>query len=460
MKKWKLVLTAVFVSAAAIACGAAVGCKKSHSHDFASEWTSNSVEHWHEATCGDDVKGSKGEHTFDDNYHCTTCQYDLELTGIKVTKKKTDYDLTKLTRAIAVNDISVTGITADNTEITLKQSSYELEYYKGDVQLDNLSAVDGGAYNIWATAEIGDEVYESFVVVYVVEKVEGFERVGNFTTEQGLGLDEMLDTWNFKVTYSSGRTKDVYLKDNEQVGHYKDKNVEIGNYSTFEETGADGKKATVTYTELDCKGVPVTVSENVTYKITNNGSSNVNFKQYSYNGIKATLADSTKDNQVLSQSNFASGTVGDDNYDNSFLTLLSGGIAQYRNSGSNQCLEIKGDTLSVTFEGVGMLVIGCRSTGGTNYSSIAIRGEDGEYVAADYSAASTTIGKDDNDNIYSVTTSSTLTFYIDKPGTYTICTFVEVQTAGDFIGTNRYTRIESLKMTDILNTNSDAEGED
>lgn len=88
-----MALTAVLAGVAAIACGVAVGCKKSHRHEFSNEWSASPTEHWHAAICGDtDEKGSLGKHTFDSAYHCDTCGYDLELAGIKVTKTRTEYE--------------------------------------------------------------------------------------------------------------------------------------------------------------------------------------------------------------------------------------------------------------------------------------------------------------------------------------------------------------------------------
>ena len=66
-----------------------------HQHTFSSEWTSDSSTHWHEATCGHDVKGSEAAHIFGawvidteatetaeglKHRNCTVCNYKEEET--------------------------------------------------------------------------------------------------------------------------------------------------------------------------------------------------------------------------------------------------------------------------------------------------------------------------------------------------------------------------------------------
>ena len=47
--------------------------EKNHVHTFADAWESDAVNHWHESTCGHDVKGSEAAHTPDANGFCTVC---------------------------------------------------------------------------------------------------------------------------------------------------------------------------------------------------------------------------------------------------------------------------------------------------------------------------------------------------------------------------------------------------
>ena len=79
MKKFKLVMVALMLSAGALA-----GCGKEepkpdpvpeHVHTFSTEWTSDETNHWHAATCGHDVKDGEGAHTFGNDGMCSVCDY-------------------------------------------------------------------------------------------------------------------------------------------------------------------------------------------------------------------------------------------------------------------------------------------------------------------------------------------------------------------------------------------------
>ena len=55
-----------------------------HTHTFSEEWNYNETQHWHDATCGHDVKSDLGNHQFvnvsatDEGYvdRCRVCQYE------------------------------------------------------------------------------------------------------------------------------------------------------------------------------------------------------------------------------------------------------------------------------------------------------------------------------------------------------------------------------------------------
>ena len=47
--------------------------EKNHVHTFADAWESDAANHWHESTCGHDVKGSEAAHTPNANGFCTIC---------------------------------------------------------------------------------------------------------------------------------------------------------------------------------------------------------------------------------------------------------------------------------------------------------------------------------------------------------------------------------------------------
>lgn len=442
MKKWKIVISSLLVATALGAGIAAVGCNK-HTHTYSEDWSTSSTHHWKEPTCGDTEElGSYGEHRWNGNWVCEDCSYARSFAGLKVTKTKTEYTLEdKLTTNVSVKDIQVAAVNENGDETAI--TDYQLTYYKGKEKIDSMSKVSGGAYNIWVNAEVGGETKEAFVMVYVIDNVVKFDRADGFDDSartQDLGLDVISDKWNFVVTYSSGATKTVNVRD---------EHIVRTNFTTFLER--ENETATVTYTELNVIGEPQVMTETVAYTINKNPNSNITYKEYSFDAITETLSADEQDasTTTLKQSNL----IGN----NAFLHLVEGGTLSYRgtkssNNGGLKCIEVKNEALQVTFDGVGVLVIGARSNSNSAYSSIALKGEDGDYVMATYQLSNKNIGKDDDDYIYSVTGDSfnELTFEITKPGTYTIMTIEEVLSEGNTVDTNRNTRINKIELTDIL----------
>ena len=47
--------------------------EKNHVHTFADAWESDAANHWHESTCGHDVKGSEADHTTNEYGFCSVC---------------------------------------------------------------------------------------------------------------------------------------------------------------------------------------------------------------------------------------------------------------------------------------------------------------------------------------------------------------------------------------------------
>lgn len=442
MKKWRIILSSVLAVAAAVACGAAVGCKTGHKHSYESEWTTTETHHWHKPKC-DDTENLKdyGEHTAQSDgngYKCSVCSKELKVAGIAVEKQETQYTLNGVQTAnIKTDDITVKCYSEGSIELgTLSSSDYTISYYKDDVAVTDLTGVTSGAYNIWAETEIEGEKVDAFVLVYVIDNVTDFRRTGSFTTSQALGLDQMSTTWNFNVTYSSGKSETINVSD---------QRIFRNNFTTFLK---GDRQANVTFSERNCMGVEFTKSVDISYSV-GAAAGNVVLDEYDFNALATALGDKKSESRFsLSSDEYFTGK-------NAFLKY-AGGTVDYRGP-SNNVLEIRGNGLLVTFEGVGVLEVKARGTGNSAFGSIALRDEDGNYVAAEYAATTTTIGKDDARNVYSVTGPSganTLTFFIDKPGVYTICTVSEVIVNDEIIDTaTKNTRIEAINKTDVKGAN-------
>ncbi len=147
--------------------------------------------------------------------------------------------------------------------------------------------------------------------------------------------------------------------------------------------------------------------------------------------IKDKNGNDTTDNAPIPQSLF-NGTQ------NEFMTILGEGVT-YRDS-QGDCIELKGEAMQVTIENGGTLTIQVASTGGSNWSSIAVKDASGEYMPATYTASDKIANEGNAYGVYT-TTKATFTFKLPA-GTYTLCTLASV----DGNSTNRSTRLYALTI--------------
>lgn len=413
-------------------------CGWQHTHSYASTYSYDAYTHWNECSCG--LKKNETKHDWE-NGQCSVCHMEMPSIGIDVTKTTTEYPLASGTAAgpsvanISVADLTVKILNADESESsTLTAADYTVKCYNGAEEVTDLSAVGPGAYNLWVSAniDVGGETKEckSFVVVYVIDEFESLEwdygAEGAVYTQPLSILDSMSSTWKFTAKYKSGRTKTVTVDD-----------CIISGLTTDSVTKS--ATATVAYTSLNAKGESESKSAQVFYEITA-ASKTINTYTYSYTAL-GTLSEKYK---------FPVGALPGDA--NAFLSVVNEGAAIYRNSGSTQVLEIKGEALSITVTEVAKLTISVSSTSSSNTSAIAIKNAAGEYIAA--TSVSSSVVKDDDYNIYGLPGKShTITFVITTPGIYTICTADEFTSNGDTTDTNRNTRIDSLVLIEEISNN-------
>ena len=328
---------------------------------------------------------------------------------------------TQTTVEIDVSKIVVKEINLDGT-VGNTVSDYSAKLYRGQEEValsDGKASVGSGVYTIWvekaSTANPGF-MRSAFVLIYVNDNIESIELKSGKTT-QTTGNDTISSTWVFTVTYASGATKEVKAKDCE---------IEIDT-----KTVAENAKAKVTYTDTNASGGVMTKTIEVSYTIT-----------------ASTSARTEIYNLDLSAINLSSGTAltqNDLEGENAFLQVGSGN-ATFKIDKEIPFIELaKAKSLQVTFDGTGKITIGFASTGGSNWSRVALKNSSGQYIAATYTPNDEVVKKDGEDNIYLVkgTTPTELTFEISESGTYSmIC-----ESNSDY---NRACRIYSVSMEDTV----------
>lgn len=165
-----------------------------------------------------------------------------------------------------VNVVDANGVVgAEVTDGCTFEAYYGSAENKITVTDKQFIADKAGSYNVWAYYEDyavpgTDKTFDlsAFVVVNVQDGLSSIEFKSNAAgtlTEQQAGSDKISSTWTFTVHYSSGVSKDITSAD-----------VEIEGLDTV--TVTNNGVATVTFTELDAKGVAKSVSTTVNYTIT------------------------------------------------------------------------------------------------------------------------------------------------------------------------------------------------
>lgn len=307
-------------------------------------------------------------------------------------------------------------------------TDYTAKLFKGQEEIivtNGKATVSSGAYAIWVEKESERNpgfIRSGFAVIYVNDDIDNVvvkEGVGTYT--QPVGVDLISDTWVFTVSYVSGASKDIKVAD----------------CSISINTLVEGSKtANATYNDYNAKGEKISKSFEVPYTIISFNGTKVENK-FNY----AAITGVSEDNFVLNQSHFTG--------DNSFLKVGSGTVT-YRTS--PQLIQIENEGLQITIQGTGLITVGVSSTNGTNTSRFGLKGEDGKYLPASYTA-NANIELDDTEdddgnvaeNVYLVTGSSALVFKytISKPGTYTL---VSTRDAAY----NRGSRIHSISVEDYV----------
>ena len=155
-----------------------------------------------------------------------------------------------------------------------------------------------------------------------------------------------------------------------------------------------------------------------------NGSVQTNNYAFSYSAIdksKLTKIDANKDG-VIAEDEYDKAQITQAVFDgtaNSFLTVIDSTKVTYRKS--NDCIEIKGENLTVTFAGTGTFKVKFASTGDSNESWFSL--EDSTGTALEASNASSLTVATGQTNVYTVTGTTwvEVTYNITAAGTYTLC---------------------------------------
>lgn len=317
-------------------------------------------------------------------------------------------------------------------------STYTATLYKGKTQVEltdgKANIEEAGAYQIWVEKPSTVQPFytlKAFVTIYVLDDPLTLTwdntAEGTLATQEE-GDDVISETWQFTVTYESGKTKTVSSKDVK--------------FTVKPDTATVGENLTASavYSEVNAKSEKVESAEaTVTYTVTERKQGNEpTVNNFSLQGLIDVLTAANggtapADRTQLKPEDFTGA--------NSFIKLSGeyGKDEVYRTA-SKGCIEIKKGTLDVTFKGTGTLTVSFASTSGTNNSRISVVDDKGNFLTAKQ-----TTGTVIEDGIYEVvgTTFATVTYEITTPGVYSICTKLTKETPA-----SRAVRINGISMVD------------
>ena len=327
------------------------------------------------------------------------------------------------------------------------------EYFTGSNAFINLTEADG---NIYRTSNSCFQIKGDAITLLVQGKGTvsvSFASTGNSNSSR-IGLK------GSSGAYVAGNTSATAVSDSE-AGSYQTSgtgavtvtwsNLSEGTYTLCSPAEITGRGCRLT--QLDVTDLIGNVVVEPPFDPTTEGA--LHTSNFSYaelqNAIKSVDGLTTLTDKIALKAEYFS-----TNSTNSFITLLIAGDSanQYRNS--NNCFEIKGDALSVTFTGVGYLEVAfaCPNSADTTFSRVGVKNSEGNYLKAASTGGAVLVSapdSDDSENLTiigayqnSATSAVTLKFEIKAAGTYKICSpFTAAQ--------NRGARITKITVSDYYN---------
>lgn len=221
-----------------------------HTHTYATTWSSDATNHWYADTCGHSTKKGEAAHTWNDGeetdsgtkYTCTVCGYEkTEASRYQVTEAKWNEIFT-----------NVSNCTYDVVTSTFEQITYfdenvvMIEVVNGS---KTLYAVEDGKYyqyilalnaTEWTRTEISEEQYKSFATLTLfnifIDKYSEFaySAKSKSYTLASLNIDGSTKYQNIQISFEDNKvTRVKYILIPGTSGTYQ---VEFNNFGSTEVT--------------------------------------------------------------------------------------------------------------------------------------------------------------------------------------------------------------------------------
>ena len=212
-------------------CDAAV---EKHTHTYATEWSKNDSEHWHESTCDHKTTSDKAAHTIGEDGKCTVCGHGGEDVNVATLKAiEVAAGDSKLSYLIG-DELSTAGVVVYETyDNTLYDDSYklveDLTDYTVTIKDAKGNVVEGafashGTHTVIISSGSIEDSYEVVVVETVYESVSdayavGMENNDNIASGSiSIDIEGSDSIQNYEFAFGDNYT---LIKEGEDEKHYQ-----------------------------------------------------------------------------------------------------------------------------------------------------------------------------------------------------------------------------------------------
>ena len=207
---------------------------KQHEHTYATEWSKDEANHWHESTCDHKVVADKAAHTIGNDGTCSTCGYGgtaqnvATLKGVDVVadKAKTYYNIGDelSTEGVVVYETYSNTLSADTVSSTTDLSGYTVEVEDKEGNLVTGAFAAHGVYTVTLTNGTISDSYQVSVIETVYESVADAFEVGAENNDKiasgSVTIDYLDADYVQNIEYAFGDNYTLVTQDGDEQ-HYQ-----------------------------------------------------------------------------------------------------------------------------------------------------------------------------------------------------------------------------------------------
>ena len=206
--------------------------EKKHEHTYATEWSKDEANHWHESTCDHKVVADKAAHTIGNDGTCSTCGYGgtaqnvATLKGVDVVadKAKTYYNIGDelSTEGVVVYETYSNTLTADTVSSTTDLSGYTVEVEDAEGNLVTGEFTNYGVYTVTVTSGTVSDSYKVTVGAVLYDSAVDALEIGLENSDKIAGGKAVVDNSGYVQEFSFEFGENyTYILEGKDEYHYQ-----------------------------------------------------------------------------------------------------------------------------------------------------------------------------------------------------------------------------------------------